>query len=153
MASPTSRTLAWFRSQGYAAEVVERWIARAEIRRDLFHCIDVVAIKAGEAIIGVQATSAPNVSARINKARRIGDLKTWLAAGGRFLVIGWTNRTGQWSTRIEEIKLDDMGDVEVQTVVKVPRKRPRSRWQAGDLFEGLQELTTEKFPPPKGVSA
>ena len=44
--SPTARTMAALRSEGWTVEVVEKWIPGAQIRRDLFGVIDVLAITA-----------------------------------------------------------------------------------------------------------
>jgi hypothetical protein len=41
--TPMARTLAFLRGCGHAADVVERWLPRVNVRRDLFHCIDIVA--------------------------------------------------------------------------------------------------------------
>lgn len=57
---------------------------------DLFGFIDLIAVRAGR-IIGVQATSGPNVSARAKKIlnERIEESKNWLGAGAEIHVIGW----------------------------------------------------------------
>ncbi|WP_428851320.1 hypothetical protein [Imbroritus primus] len=46
--SPTQRTLALLRKEGYTAEVTEHWNAFAGIRQDLFNVIDVLALGDGE---------------------------------------------------------------------------------------------------------
>ena len=64
--SPTQRTLRHLRRAGYPlVQVVERWNPYAKVRLDLFGIIDVVAV--GADIVGVQATSGSNVSARVRK--------------------------------------------------------------------------------------
>jgi hypothetical protein len=91
MSSPTSRTLEYLRDNGWDADVVERWIPRAFIRKDLFGIIDIVAMS-GAGILGVQATSTANVTARVKKAMAEPRLKKWLSSGGVFHVIGWAKR-------------------------------------------------------------
>jgi len=76
--------------------VVERIVAQANIRRDLFHCIDVVAVRRGSpGVLGVQATSLPHVGERVAKVRAQPELAVWLAAGNDFEVWGWTRRNGR----------------------------------------------------------
>lgn len=64
--SPTELTLAFLRTDGWLAEVVERWIPGANIRKDLWGFGDVIAIRGTETLL-VQTTSWSNVSARLNK--------------------------------------------------------------------------------------
>ncbi len=137
--SPTSRTLKWLRDSGFAADVAERWVAQAGVRRDLFHCIDIVAIKAGEPILGVQSTVAGCVSARLAKARGIPELRTWLAAGGRFIVIGWAKVSGRWSPRTEELLPNSLGALETVNRARPPRRLRKSRHASADLFEGIAD--------------
>ena len=66
--TPTARTLEMCRRNGWYADVVERWIPGANIRRDLFGCIDIVAMS-DQSMIGIQATSAANVSSRVSKIK------------------------------------------------------------------------------------
>jgi hypothetical protein len=65
-ASPTQRTLAHLRKLGYTADVTERWIPGANVRRDLFGFIDILAINDTE-VLGVQATSGDHVAERVLK--------------------------------------------------------------------------------------
>jgi hypothetical protein len=133
--SPTARTLNRLRRQGHIAGVVERFIHGAGehgqgIHSDLFRCIDIIAAKPGCPVLGVQATSLPNVGARLKKATAIPELRVWLAAGALFQVWGWACRNGDWDVKIVEVKADDLEAV----VVAVPaRQRRRSRWQPTEL--------------------
>lgn len=88
--SPTQRSLAYLRSAGYEAQVVERWNAFARLRQDLFGFIDVVAIRPA-AILAVQATASA-VADRIAKIKAEPKAVAWLAAGGSIEVHGWTLR-------------------------------------------------------------
>lgn len=98
MSSPTSRTLEHLRKAGYPlVQVVERWNPHARIRQDLFGIIDVVAV--GEDIVGVQATSASNVSKRIAKITESAALPILRKAGIRVIVHGWAKRKGRWTLR------------------------------------------------------
>jgi hypothetical protein len=137
MASPTARSLARLRRLGYLADPVERWVANVGpeargIRRDLWHFGDVLAVHPGRReFLIVQATSLPNVGARVAKAKGRPELALWLAAGGRFDVHGWTKRRGLWAAKVVEVRADDLADVVLEVP---PRKRRRSPWQPAGLF-------------------
>lgn len=66
--SPTQRTLKLMRSRGWVAEVTEKWVPGANIRKDLWTFCDVLCLhpESGE-ILAVQTTTASNISARIRK--------------------------------------------------------------------------------------
>jgi hypothetical protein len=99
--SPTSRTLAHLRKQGYPlVDVVEKWIPGANIRRDLFGFIDVLAVDANGAVTGVQATSGDNVAARVRKITESDKLHVLRLAGWRIVVHGWRkNSSGRYVLR------------------------------------------------------
>jgi hypothetical protein len=128
--SPTARTLDHLRRQGYVAAVVERWIPQANIRRDLFGCIDIVVVKPGCPVLGVQATSISNVGARLKKAKAIPELRTWLTVAS-FQVWGWVKRRGVWTAKIVEVQAVDLAEV---VLCRPPRQRRKSRFQPLDLF-------------------
>lgn len=98
MTSPTQRSLEYLRAQGYPlVQVVEKWNPYARVRQDLFGIIDVVAV--GADIVGVQATSASHVSARIQKITDSPALPILRKAGIRVLVHGWRKSRGKWVLR------------------------------------------------------
>lgn len=68
MTTPTQRTLKLMRDRGWLAEVTEKWIPGANIRKDLWTFCDVLCLhpESGE-ILAVQTTSASNMSARVKK--------------------------------------------------------------------------------------
>jgi hypothetical protein len=102
MSSPTQRTLKHLRDAGYPlVQVVERWNPYARVRQDLFGIIDVVAV--GADIVGVQATSGSNVSARVAKLTDSPALPVLRKAGVRVLVHGWTKRRGRWHLRTVDL--------------------------------------------------
>lgn len=105
-AGPAQRTLAHIRREGGVAEVVERWNPHAKIRQDLFGCIDIVAVVQRDGvprILGIQATTATNMAARMAKARQQPQLSAWLEAGGLFEVWGWSkNPNGRWIAETRE---------------------------------------------------
>jgi hypothetical protein len=68
--SPTQLSLAWLKKEGYLAEVVEKWIPGANIRKDLWGWCDIVAIR-DEETVAVQCTSWDNISSRCKKIAEI----------------------------------------------------------------------------------
>jgi hypothetical protein len=93
--SPTQRSLKLLRDRGYLAEVVEKWIPGANIRKDLWGWCDVVGVKRGETL-AVQATSASNVSARVKKIADSETVGKVREAGWRIVVFGWKKVKNRW---------------------------------------------------------
>lgn len=88
------RTLIWLRKQGYTCDVVERRVARSFVTRDLFGCLDLVAIRDGESgVLGVQTTSAQHLAERVTKVQAEPRAALWLSCGNRIMVIGWKQET------------------------------------------------------------
>jgi hypothetical protein len=131
MVSPAARSLKLLRQCGHQADVSERWLPRLNVRRDLFHCIDIIAVRLGEqGVLGVQSTTAGNLGARLKKARQQPELKTWLATGNRYQVHGWSKRAGKWQVKIVELAAPDLA-----AVVVTPRPRRGRRARQRTLFE------------------
>lgn len=87
--TPTQRTLAWLRAQGYVCGITEHWNQFARIRQDLFGFIDILAINHKQSgVIGVQAT-ASGVSARCHKIEELEIARWWLECGNPIWVVGW----------------------------------------------------------------
>jgi hypothetical protein len=133
--TPTARTMQYLRRWGYLVDVVERWIPRANVRRDLFGIGDLLAVTMDEPPLLVQCTSLANVSARVAKAQTCQGLAVWLRTGSRFQVFGWAKgRGGLWHPKIVELKGADMAP----DVLSRPPPRSRSRYRQGaDLFAGI----------------
>lgn len=104
MRSPTQRSLKYLRdTRGCLADVCERWIPGANVRKDLFGIVDIVAIN-DEGRWLVQTTSRSNMSARIKKIRESEALPVLLKAGFRVVVHGWSKDSkGKWVLREVEI--------------------------------------------------
>jgi hypothetical protein len=86
--SPTQRSLKEMRERGYTCDIAEYWHAFARIRKDAFGFIDIWCLGDNE-IIGVQATSYSNVSARVKKIAEHENVGAVRKAGIRLLVQGW----------------------------------------------------------------
>ena len=111
--SPTARTLAFCRQQGWRAGVVERWLPHTKVRKDLFGCIDLVCLDGLPGVLGIQATSSSNMASRITKAKALDELRLWLDAGNRFECFGWAKRgaVGKrklWTLRRVELTEKDL---------------------------------------------
>ncbi|MEB3211291.1 MAG: hypothetical protein VKL39_08045 [Leptolyngbyaceae bacterium] len=101
--TPTQRSLAYLREQGYMAAVVERWNPHARIRQDLFGVVDVLAIRDGETL-AVQTTSGRNVAARVRKIADSDATPAMRSAGWRIHVHGWRKAAnGRWTLRVEDV--------------------------------------------------
>lgn len=129
--SPTARTLASLRRDGLTAGVVERWLPHVNRRSDFLGVIDIIAVGPG-VTMGIQATSASNVSSRLAKARASTELRAWLTAGNAFEVWGWAKRGPRWHVRKVQLLPEDLAAVEVQALPR--RWRARRGERQGELF-------------------
>jgi hypothetical protein len=77
--SPTQRTLARLRADGWLAQVVEHFNVFARRRQDLFGVADVIAVKAGSPILLVQTTTSSNLAARRTKVLASPAIAVWLS--------------------------------------------------------------------------
>jgi hypothetical protein len=100
--SPTQRSLAYLREQGYRVAIVEHWNPHARIRQDLWGWCDLLAIRKNE-VLAVQVT-ASGVAARIKKIEESDTIGMVRDAGIRVEVHGWRkNSKGRYVLRIEDI--------------------------------------------------
>jgi hypothetical protein len=126
--SPTARTLAWLRENGWTAHVVEKNIripGGRMFKRDCFG-FDVLACKAAmilnpqNHILGIQACAATDHARRKDKLLRNPQAAIWLAAGGRLAVWSWRlgglrGKRKTWTLRQDELLFTDF----------VPADQPR----------------------------
>lgn len=122
--TPTARSLAQLRKDGWTAQVVEKWNPHSRTRLDLFGVIDIVAVRAESSkILGVQATSGSNASARVVKSLAERRLALWLMAGGAFEVWSWAKQGPRgkrklWTLRRQAIRVEINWHDEPQLVVE-----------------------------------
>jgi hypothetical protein len=112
--SPTARSLELLREMNFDAQVVEYFHGPSKKRRDLFGCIDIIAAHPTLGILGVQATSSSNHSARFKKACRA-PIRKWLEGGARMQIQSWglKGKAGQkkrWTVRVQQVTLKDLVD-------------------------------------------
>ena len=116
---PTQRSLKYCRDMGWPVQVVEYWLAPARKRRDLFCCIDIVALDGQPGVIGIQACTGGDLTKRLKKALEQHHLRDWLQAGNRFEVWGWRpvaayRKDGvrkvhdEWRCRCHQVTLDEV---------------------------------------------
>ena len=115
MISPTQRSLAHLRRRGALAEVVERYVKTPAggFRRDLFRCIDIIALDGG--ILGIQACRADDAATRMGKIRSDKvwpKAARWLKEGGKLEVWGWAlrgpeNTRKRWTLKVEPVRLEE----------------------------------------------
>ena len=97
--TPTQLTLRKLRADGWLAEVVERWVPGANVRKDLFGFVDILALRDGETL-AVQATSYTNISARVNKIASLDAVGDVRRANWSIWVIGWRKVNNRWVEKI-----------------------------------------------------
>ena len=93
MTSPTQRTLKHLRDAGYYAAIVEHFNPWVKIRQDAFGILDIIAVhREHPGVLGIQCTSASNMSSRVKKILAAPVTPTWIAAGNRLEVWGWSKK-------------------------------------------------------------
>lgn len=105
--SPTARSLQRLREMGYRAQVVEKWNPFAKVRQDLFGG-DVLALKPGEPVLIVQATTGANHAARRTKLEAAGFIALWKGAGASLEIWSWAKQGPKgkrktWTLRREAV--------------------------------------------------
>lgn len=90
--TPNARSKAFYEKQGHIAEIVERWSPFPKPfgkRHDFLGVFDLLVLKAGGEVWGIQATTNSNVSSRINKMQESDAFHKWIKLGGKAAVLGW----------------------------------------------------------------
>lgn len=101
--SPTQRSLAYLKAEGYTVAVVEYWNSFTRRRHDLFGMFDLLALRSGETL-AVQTTSGSNVSARVRKISDSGLVGAVRDAGWQIHVHGWRKgANGRYGLRVVDL--------------------------------------------------
>lgn len=89
--TPTAKAIQELRAQGYDAEKVEQRlpIPGRFVTRDLFQCIDVIAMKPGAPLRGIQVTTRDHVNHRMVKAEASRKARIWVSTGNSFEIWGY----------------------------------------------------------------
>lgn len=101
--SPTSRSLDLLRGQGWTVAVVEKFNRFSTRRIDLFGCIDILGICPQLGFIGIQATTSSNRAARVAKIKDEPRARTFLEAGGRIFVHGWSKKGPRGKRKVWQV--------------------------------------------------
>lgn len=104
MSSPTQRSLAYLRKQGWTVCIVEKWIEQAQKRVDAFGFGDLLACKPTGEIALVQTTTAANMAARKAKIYAIPQAAVWSQAGGKVILHGWAKRGPRGKRKLWQVK-------------------------------------------------
>lgn len=102
MTSLTARSKWLLESDGYKVAIVENYNAFTKRKHDLFGCIDILAVGAGDTI-AVQTTSKSNMSARRKKIQDSDAYPEMIRSGWRIYVHGWHKEGNRWRCKVEEI--------------------------------------------------
>lgn len=108
--STVQMTLKVLRGMDLAAEVCEKWIPGANIRRDLFNIADIVAV--GYKIGFIQTTTYNNKGSHIKKIEENPMLLTLLAAGAVVTMFVWKKVKNKWGFEIIMWDINEEGGVE-----------------------------------------
>lgn len=94
----TSRSMKLLREQGWShVGSVEKWIPGANVRRDLFGFIDLIALEPRiPAVVAIQCYTESARAAHLRKLAELdaktGAVSAWLASNGRLVLHEWRKR-------------------------------------------------------------
>ena len=100
--TPSTRSIKKLTNEGWLVWNVENRVPRTNITKDLFGFLDLVALK-GEETLGIQVTSASNVSARIKKITHHPNVGIVRDAGWGIEVHGWRKKKDEWICRVVDL--------------------------------------------------
>lgn len=100
--SPTARSLAKLRKDGWIVDVVERWIPGLNRRKDMMGVWDLVGCRVG-GVCFVQTTTKGNMKSRINKILDHPDLDVMRRCGATLLVHGWHKKGRFWNCETADV--------------------------------------------------
>ncbi|MBL8752256.1 MAG: hypothetical protein JNK15_03060 [Planctomycetes bacterium] len=102
--TPTTRTIGFLEARGWIVDIAER--QQGPITRDLFGCIDLVAVHPDKrAVLFVQVTSRSNIASRIAKTLAQPTTRKLIQAGVLIEVWGWGDEA---EPRIERLNTWDI---------------------------------------------
>lgn len=102
MSSPTQRTLARLREEGYLPAIVEKWNHHAKVRQDLFGFIDILAIR-GPQTLAIQACNYSDISTRKKKIEALEALEAVIGANWIVEIWGWRKVKNRYQVRIVRV--------------------------------------------------
>jgi hypothetical protein len=113
--TPTARTLAYYRKQGFSASVVEKWLPprgtmKFGRRIDVWGFGDVLVCLPGWGVALIQCTSRSggNYAAHKAKILAIPELSQWKQSGGRVVLVGWGKRGPRGKRKLWQIREEEL---------------------------------------------
>ena len=102
--SPTARSLKVLRDAGFTAEVVEKWIPFAKVRKDLWGWCDIIALDPHTCeVIAVQTTTKSNMAARATKIRESDITPLVRRCRIKIHVHGWYKSGNKWLHKLADL--------------------------------------------------
>jgi hypothetical protein len=95
--------LALLKAGGWHAEVVERTIPRINIKRDLWHFADILALHPERGILVVQCTTGSNLAARVQKITDSPLLPLVRKCGIAIEAWGWRKLKTGWAAKVVDL--------------------------------------------------
>jgi hypothetical protein len=102
--TPTQRTLAKLREEGWTAAIVEKWNPHAKIRQDMGGFADILAWAPNRGVLAVQATSGSNVAAHVTKLCAVPTVPAWLLSPARLEIWGWRKVGPRGKRKVWEVR-------------------------------------------------
>lgn len=96
--TPTQRTLAALRQEGWLPAIVEKWNPHARIRQDLYGGIDVLALRRSTTL-AIQCCALGDMGRRITKLQELPTLPWMKEAGWLVEVWGWRKLKTGWEPK------------------------------------------------------
>lgn len=101
--SPTARSLALLRDRGYHAEVTEKWIPRARVRKDLWGWCDILGMQEGKPLLAVQTTTKSHMNDRIKKIKASPLFTLARKLGIEVCCHGWWKNGNRWQCEVKDV--------------------------------------------------
>lgn len=146
--SPTQRSLALLRSEGFIADVCERWVPGANVRRDLFGLGDILAFHPVRRVIMlVQTTTRSNLATRRKKADALKAMTGWTQSGGEIEFHGWKKVKGRWQCTRWAIEATDPAFVPPASSPPAKRRHRSDRQELAPLGQADAIAEVKNEPP------
>lgn len=121
MPSPNARTRAYYERLGCMAAIVEVHSPFPKPfgkKHDMHGIFDLFVLKRGGEAWGIQATSTPNMSARVHKLYASERYAEWIELGGKAAVVGWSKTGERGKRKLWTIKILELGAPPVDPRIK-----------------------------------
>jgi hypothetical protein len=103
--TPNARSKAYYEKQGHLAVIVEHWSPFPKPfgkRHDFLGVFDLLVLKPGGEVWGIQATTNSHVNDRIKKMQASDNFHNWIRLGGKAAVLGWAKKGPRGKRKVWE---------------------------------------------------